>query len=205
MTPMIDLTHTITNLMPVFPGDPSPKLQQSHCIAQDHYTDFELHISMHCGTHLDGPLHFINNSPFLSNIDITQLIGDGMVIDVRNQECIEWKDGYEELIPCNSIVLFCTGWSRFFGTSTYFDSYPTITSTLVDHLIRKCVKMVGFDTPSPDSAPHSEHSSFLSNHVLILENLCNLEKLIGINNLEIIALPLKIQSDSAPTRVIARF
>lgn len=71
-------------------------------------------------------------------------------------------------------------------------------------LVRKRVKMIGLDTPSPDKIPFEIHKYLFQNNILIIENLTNLEKLIDGENFEVIALPLKIRADSSIARVIAR-
>jgi len=55
---------------------------------------------------------------------------------------------------------------------------------------------------SPDHEPFPIHKLLLSNDVLIIENLTNLEKLAG-KEFRIIALPINLQEDAAPARVIA--
>ncbi|MFC3748626.1 hypothetical protein [Paenibacillus sp. GCM10012306] len=58
--------------------------------------------------------------------------------------------------------------------------------------------------PSPDRFPFEIHKYLLSNDVLILENLTNVDALLGKEKFEVMALPLRIRSDSAISRVIAR-
>lgn len=41
------------------------------------------------------------------------------------------------------------------------------------------------------------------NDILIIENLTRLEQLVGVQNFEVIALPLKLATDSALARVVA--
>lgn len=104
----------------------------------------------------------------------------------------------------NSIVLLYTGHGTLFGQSEYFTDYPVLTESFAEHLVRKKVKMIGFDTPSPDKNPYAIHRIFMNNGILIAENLTNLDKLLGVESFEVIALPLLIQADAAMARVIAR-
>ncbi len=64
--------------------------------------------------------------------------------------------------------------------------------------------MVGIDFPSVDKAPYAVHSLLLSHDILIIENLTNLEQLQHYKNIELIALPLKIDAHGSPARVIAK-
>ena len=73
----------------------------------------------------------------------------------------------------------------------------------VHELINHKVKMVGIDFFSPDKYPFPIHQLLFKNNILIIENLTGLENLVGVKNFEVIALPLKLATDSALARVIA--
>jgi len=47
------------------------------------------------------------------------------------------------------------------------------------------------------------HKILLSAEVLIIENLTNLEALLGIDAFDVVALPANLQCEAAPIRVIA--
>jgi kynurenine formamidase len=64
--------------------------------------------------------------------------------------------------------------------------------------------MVGMDMPSPDKYPFEIHKLLFDNGIYIIENLMNLDKLLGIKKFEVIALPLKIKADSSIARVVAK-
>jgi len=59
------------------------------------------------------------------------------------------------------------------------------------------------DSPSPDNYPFSVHKILLSNDVLIIEMLTNLDKLIGVSEFNVIALPPKFDTAGSFTRVVA--
>jgi arylformamidase len=56
---------------------------------------------------------------------------------------------------------------------------------------------------SPDHEPFNVHKILLSAGVLIIENLTNLDELSG-KEFTVYALPVKLQIDGAPARVIAQ-
>ena len=58
------------------------------------------------------------------------------------------------------------------------------------------------DTPAPDYPPYSFHIQLLKNGIFVLENLTNLESLVGIKSFEVIALPLKINAEASLTRAV---
>ncbi|MDP4184415.1 MAG: cyclase family protein [Bacteroidota bacterium] len=200
----IDLTQTFTDSMPVYPGDEQSHLTHVNFFESDKYNNYKIISGMHVGTHIDGPMHLTNSPLFLSDINLDSFIGKGCLIDVAGQKKIRWDESYNQIIQEGFIVLIYTGHSRHFGSPEYLKDYPDMDPAFAEKLIDLKVKMVGIDTLSPDFAPHEIHKMLLSNHILIAENLTNLEKLINIQSFEVIALPLKVKADSGPARIIAR-
>ena len=88
--------------------------------------------------------------------------------------------------------------------SEYYKNYPEITEAFANRLGELGVSIIGTDTSSPDRAPYIVHKILFKSDILIIENLTNLEKLIGQKNFEVIALPTKFQADAAPVRVVAK-
>ena len=201
---LIDLTHTLRQAIPVFPGDQPVQLDQVRLIENDGFTNFRLTTEMHIGTHIDGPLHKIEGSPLISNFPLDRFTGKGVLIDVRGETEIKLKDKYQTLIPEETIVLFYSGFDQRFGDPGYFLTYPDISEELVKFLMIQKVKIIGLDWPSPDHHPYPIHQILLKNNILILENLNNLDQLLNEEDFEIFAFPLKIEADSSPVRVVAR-
>jgi kynurenine formamidase len=204
MPTLIDLSYPINNLMPVYPGDESLRLEKINDIAQDGFTQFRLSTGMHAGTHIDGPMHLIHSKIFLSEIPIEQFIGQGCLLNVESESIIQRKPEYGRLIKENSIVLLHTGFDRMFGRKEYYCKYPTVSKELAQLLIEKNVKMICLDSPSPDREPFEIHKLLLENGVLIAENLTNMGKLISAKKFEVIALPLNIRADSSLARIVAK-
>jgi len=200
---IIDLTHTFTDNMPVFPGDKPPTLKHDYDKKND-ILHYYVETGMHVGTHLDGPVHMIKDCRKLSEIDPERFIANGHVIDVRGNSKIDSDILEKTEIKEGDCVLFYTGRDKNFRDKKYFDGYPVITERLARKLVELKVKFIGTDTSSPDTDPYTVHRILLKEEILILENLTNLESLLGINKFEIIALPLKFDAEAAPVRVIAK-
>ena len=201
---LIDLTHIIQNGIPSYPGDSETRLAQSKFIQTDYYNNHQLAINMHVGTHIDGPMHLLDVNTYLNEVPLDRFIGDGCVIDGSGQAVIDYQQEYEHLIQEEGIVVLYTGHSQTFGVPEYFSDYPILTLDFAELLVRKHVKMICLDTPSPDKYPFEVHKYLFHNQVLITENLTNVEKLLNVASFEIIALPLHIRADSSVARVIAR-
>ncbi|HOJ10570.1 MAG TPA: cyclase family protein [Clostridiales bacterium] len=204
MTSLIDLSHTIEDNMPVYPGDIRTNLFQIKYLSVNKYNDHRLDISMHSGTHIDSPMHLTESNEYISQASLEPFIATGCVLDVRNQAVIKMKAEYEKLIKDNSIVLFYTGQDKYYGMTKYYEEHPVVGIDICRFLLEKNIKMLGMDMPSPDKYPFEIHKILFANEIFILENLTNLDKLLGVENFEVIALPLKIKSDSSMARAVAR-
>jgi kynurenine formamidase len=201
---LIDLSQPVKDGMPSYPGDPETKLMQSRYLNEDGHNNFTLETCMHSGTHIDSPMHLTGSSKHISEIRPEAFIGTGYMLDVRGQALIQAKPEYGKLIKEESIVLLYTEWDKFYGAKKYYEEHPCIDIDFCRLMVKKRVKMLGIDFPSPDRTPFIAHKFLLENNIFILENLTNLGKLVGVKDFEIIALPLKIKADSSMTRAVAR-
>ena len=201
---LIDLTQTFIDKMMVYPGDEAPSLTQTHFYEKDHYNSFVIEAGLHNGTHIDGPMHMTESELLLCDVDLDSFIGKACIINASDCALLKWDEKYREVISGKSIVLFYTGYSVYFGTEKYLSGYPVIDPSFAEKLVELKVKLIGVDTFSPDYQPYDVHKILLGNGILIAENLANLDKLLQADEFEVIALPIKIKSDGAFARVIAR-
>lgn len=201
---LIDLTYMIEDQMAVYPGDSEVSLVQSNSLARDGFCNHQLSINMHAGTHIDGPMHLTDSDTYLSDIALDAFIGKGVVLDVSAMSAIDYEEGYEHLVPEQCILILYTGYGKHYGEDRYFSDHPVLTEAFARFIISKKIKMIGLDMPSPDHEPFNIHKQLFAHHILIAENLANVEQLLNVNSFEIIALPLFVRADSAMARIIAR-
>jgi len=200
----LDLSHEITDKMPIYPGDIPVSLLQQSFFQEGGHANFHLSTGMHAGTHLDGPMHLTGSLTRMAEIPLEQFAGKGFLVNVVGQSVIDPPESVFEVLLPGAIVLFYTGFDQYFGQGAYYHSYPVFSEATAHLLVKKKVKMVGMDTPSPDYAPFRIHEILLGNQILILENLTNLSALLPYREFELLAFPLKIRADSSPVRVVAR-
>lgn len=199
----IDLTHVFNNHMPVFPGDPAPKLVQTSTVAGDGFSHFEIKTEMHTGTHMEASSHMVQGGKLLNEYPAEKFFGRGVIIDARGKSSADVNLLTDADIKKGDIVLVCFGWSTEFDNDQYYQNYPEITEAFARRLGELGASIMGLDSPSPDRAPYVVHKILFKYDILIIENLTNLETLIG-KNFEITALPAKFQADAAPCRVVAK-
>ena len=204
MSIIIDLSQRIEHKMPIYPGDIETSLIQTKSLSSDYYNNHTLQTGMHTGTHIDAPMHLTDSKEYISDLPLDLFIGVGCVLDVRGRRIINMEPEYEELVKQNSILLLYTGWDRLYGTKGYYKDYPVVDKDFCDLMLRKNIKMLGLDMPSPDKYPFPIHKMLMEQGIVILENLANLGKLLDAHRFEVIALPLKIRADGSLTRAVAR-
>lgn len=198
----IDLTHSLTINTPVYPGDASPEIIQTNRVNADGFAMHQIRIATHIGTHIDAPAHMIEHGKNIDDYPISHFIGNGIVIDARNQTKIDISLLDNINLENIDTVLIYTARDKIYTSSQYFTEYPEITIDFAQRLIDAKIKIIGMDQASPDYSPFATHKLLLQNDVLIIENLTNLDLLIN-KPFIITALPLSTHTEAAPVRVIA--
>ena len=203
MADLIDLSYEIYSGMTVYPGDLEVELENDKKLSQDGYANHNLKMGMHAGTHLDLPAHMLNDQRQISDIDLAYLNGRAKLLNAVGEKVITVKDKYKNLIEKDDIIIIYTGFAEKYGTKEYYTEHPVISEELADLLIKKEIKILGFDLPSPDRNPYQIHQKLFKNNIFILENLCNLDQLPEFKSFKFFLFPLKIRAEAAPCRVAA--
>lgn len=200
----IDISHRLGEGTPVYPGDEALTLTMDKSLDADHFTSYILRSGMHTGTHIDVPMHLVEDERMACDFSVDCFIGEGVLLDVRRQREIDMNERYEQLVVPGSVVLLYTGHDRYFGEPSYFSNHPYVSERLGAFLLSQNIKMLGMDTPSPDYMPHTLHKAFLRSDICMLENLTNLGALLGAKRFEVIALPLKIAAEGSLVRAVCK-
>lgn len=196
------------------------------------YQSDEIDMATHTGTHLDAPIHFARKRWTVAQIPLQNLIERPLaIIDVVQQSeatrdyraTLEDIQNYESnngQIHEESVVIFRTGWSKFwpnkldyFGTDTKDESqahFPGLETRAARWLIKeRKVVGVGIDGPSIDCGQcslKSAHVTLCDSNVYILENIDRSIFKVPVAGATLTVLPLKLADASgAPARVIAQF
>ena len=197
---IIDISHVLDNDTPIYPDDYKTTLTISKTIENDCYNAYLLQSGLHTGTHIDMPMHLIEDSKTAADFQLDSFIGNGVILDVRGERTIEMKPEYHEKINKGDVVLLFTGHDKNYSKAEYFTDYPTVSEELADFLLSKQIKMLGMDMPAPDYPPFEVHKKLLRNNIFILENLTNLQSLVGVDSFGVVAFPLKINAEASFTR-----
>ncbi|XP_055345620.1 isatin hydrolase-like [Paramacrobiotus metropolitanus] len=183
----------------------------------------------HGGTHLDAPAHFAKEGKDVSQLEVSQLFGPAVVVNVSAQvrdnpdyqvslqDIRQWEAQYGA-VPDGAFVLMYSNWdsarypqkAKVFGSENYSDvstlHFPGFHPDATRFLVKRNIRGIGVDTPSTDYGQSKDFPThvILSTHNRIgLENVANLERVPASGAL-LLAAPLKIEKGSgAPVRLYA--
>ena len=210
---IIDLTLTVSDEIPTFPGSPQPSFIPWENVKEDGYNLELLFLSTHTGTHMDAPYHFLEKGAKIHEISLKKLVSEAILIKSKKKsggsitktdiQKFEKKHGK---ITGFSSVIFYTGWQRNLQKKYYFTKNPGLSVSAAKYLASKKINLVGIDSPSIDLGTDSKfsvHQIFAKKGILVVENLASLEK-IKSSKFHLVVLPLKLKNATgSPVRAIA--
>ena len=223
---IIDLSHTIHDDIQIYPGDPVPSIRRGLTHEKDYCHVDVLTLGSHTGTHIDAPYHFLKKGKKIDEFPVQRFVGDGVQIDLTaksDRDLIEPGDiePYESEIAEGDFVVLRTGRDKYFGTPRYY-LHPYLSAEGARLLVKMGISLVGIDAMNVDptyfgsiesdssakDVPDEEeygypvHDILLGNDILIVENLCNLDKIKTVKGVYSF-LPLKLKdSDGSPIRAV---
>ena len=203
-----DISLTIQNGMVVWPGDPQVKLERIFKIEDGANANVsKLELSVHTGTHLDAPHHFINGAKTIETLALDVLIGPVQVVhlpdsvDLITGEIVE-KAGIAAGV---SRVLFKTRNSAYWLKSeqVFEKGFVGVSVDGAEALVKMGIRLVGIDYLSiaPYKKSRPTHEVLLRNEMIILEG-------VNLNGIDpgmytLICLPPKLGgSDGSPARAV---
>jgi len=208
MRQIIDLSHPISDKMPVYPGDPEVSFEQTSTIVESGYNVTRVCMGTHTGTHVDVPHHCIHSDRAVDDIPLDALIGWAEVLDLTNRGqgseiTAADLDVFADRVTEGSRVLLKTGWSKRFGQPDFFTDFPGVTEGAALWLSARKVQLLGLEQPSVHSEHHLEvHKALLSRKIIVIESIANLDQ-IEADRIYLIALPLNLAGlDGSPVRAV---
>jgi arylformamidase len=223
---IVDLTHQIDRSMPVSVGFPrvmlEPYLDRA---AGDVATVEMLMLSVHTGTHVDAPMHFVDGGATVDELDPLALCGPAVVVDVAADvdwreitpaELEGWQDITGENVTAGDIVLIRSRHARHWAPIPQGNGYltrpwPFLGEAAARWMADREIRALGVECPDPDrvdqrdlsKATFPAHKILLSAGIPIIENLARLDQ-IDSRRFEFRALALPIaRASGSPVRALA--
>jgi arylformamidase len=213
----VDLSHRIEHGLVTYKGLPAPIIcdylsreeSRKQYAAGTEFQIGKIEMVTNTGTYLDCPFHRYEHGKDLSEIEVARLADlDGIVIRTGRRKTFTIDtDFFRGKELQGRAVLVHTGWDAYWNTDQYFEHHPHLTEEAARYLVECGVKLVGIDSVNIDDTRGGErpvHSHLLGAEVLIVEHLCNLERLPD-EGFTFSALPPKFKGvGTFPVRALAK-
>ena len=230
MTRIVDLSMTVEECdsAPFAPDEKYFKLKPIITWEDKGFVSNTVQMTVHVGTHIDSPHHFFRDKPSIEQLPLEAMIGKAVVLDLTAKgksrasitpddlSAAEQKLNAEGIeIAAGGILFLRTDWPKGHDTSDpkWWNDSPYLTKEAAQWVVGKKPSVVGFDFAQEEKGADYQqadqildsamrvHRTILPRVTFQIENLINLDQ-IG-SSAQVIALPVKWKTESAPARVIA--
>lgn len=203
-----DISVPVGPGLPVWPGDPQIVLERYVAISRGDLANVSrLACSVHSGTHVDAPVHFVQGGSAVDGMPLDVLIGPAAVVELLDVEVITpARLEHLNLLPPPTRLLFKTSNSQLWANPHHEFSfnYVALTSEAAEWVVRKGIRLVGVDYLSVQRFTDREpltHRVLLEGGVVIVEGLDLRE--VPPGHYQLVCLPMKlVGSDGAPARAV---
>jgi arylformamidase len=183
------------------------RLEQAASIAQGANANVSsLACSVHTGTHVDAPHHFIDGAATVEAMPLDVLIGKAHVADLRRAALIDAAALDRARIPPRTARLLLRTrnsdlWKR--GERAFQTDFVAIDAGGAEWLVRRKIRLIAVDylSVAPYGNSRPTHQILLSAGVVVVEGV-DLSR-VPAGSYMLYCLPMKLAgSDGAPARVV---
>jgi len=164
-----------------------------------------LNMSVHSGTHIDAPFHFVADGNTIDQLPLDRFIGPALVYAVEAERYITKEHVAGIRLDGATRVLFKTKNSALLRKQEYDPDFVAISVEAAQSLVELGVELVGLDYLSVAHADEQVpvHRAFLDHGVVLLEGI-DLSA-VAPGRYELMCLPIPLgDSDGAPCRAVLR-
>jgi arylformamidase len=194
---IFDVSVPIQPGMITYPGDPQVHMERVVSIEHGDVANLtRLDFGVHTGTHVDAPLHFIDQGAGADALPLEVFLGPCEVVDATGAG---GEIGAETVPEGVERVLFKTRNSELWACASFDESFVRIGLAAAERLVEQGVRLVGVDYLSVGEP--ETHRTLLGAGVAAIEGL----DLSGIEpgSYRLACLPLRIvDSDGSPARAV---
>ena len=223
---LVDLSHTVHQQVPVWPGDPPVEFDEVAQLGEDGYFLRRFSMGEHSATHMNAPKAFYPSGHGIDAYGAASLVTPAVVVDVRRQvagnacyeptptDVLAWEKRNGRITE-GSIVLLYTGWqSKWDDVDAYLGvspsgkmAFPGFGTDAAQLLINdRGVAGLGIDAPGLDpgrDTGYSVNKLVLRRSGVALESLTNLDLLPPIGITLVIGIIRLKGGSGSPASVLA--
>jgi arylformamidase len=184
---------------------PFELLERRRMSRGDHNNTSAFSASVHSGTHVDAPFHFVPDGGAIDSLPLEIFWGPALVHAVEADRLITEEHVNAIALGGETRVLFKTRNSQLLKKPEYDPDFVAFSVEAARALVARGVKLVGLDYLSVAHADSQVpvHRAFLDHGVVLLEGVDLSE--IAPGRYELICFPIRLRgSDGAPCRAVLR-
>lgn len=200
---LYDISMTVSPEIMTYKSNPANKPDfhvQADFTNASHY-ETKVTSNLHTGTHIDAPLHMIENGATMESYDLERFITPCRVLDLTQVVDRIHKEDLEGFnIQPDEFLLFKTknSWDVTFNNEFVFLAEDGAKYLAAIGINGAGTDALGIERSQPD---HMTHKTLLGNGIIIIEGLRLAEVPAGAYQL--IALPVKLANvEASPTRAV---
>ncbi|MEM7246699.1 MAG: arylformamidase [Acidobacteriota bacterium] len=200
-----DISPPVSEQLEVWPGDtPFSHRRVMELGGGDTCNVTTINTTVHCGAHVDAPLHFHADGADAASVDLDAYIGRARVVRVETAGAVTRADlEAHDLDGVERVLVHArtqSGPPRFAEATAHF--HPE-AAELAGERGWRLLGIDSFSVDAQDSKDLASHHALLRHEVRILEGLDLTD--VPEGDYELIALPLKMVGvDASPVRAILR-
>lgn len=199
---LIDVSRSISPSTAVWPGDQEVEWNWTARLEEEGASVNlgALTLSTHTGTHVDAPLHVLENGKTCDELPLSAFVGCADLIEIGDADAVRPEHVADISSPR---VLVKTGASQL-PDDEWPSRVPALKPATVDTLAENGVVLFGTDAPSIDPLDSTDlpgHRALMAAGIVNVEGLCF--RGVETGTYYLMALPLKLQGgDAAPVRAV---
>ena len=205
----IDVSAALTSDLVHWPTDPAIELTRLSDLNEGgDVTVTHLSMTVHAGTHIDAPLHFLHDGPSIDQLSPDSVIGRARVVQIDDPHAVQAEELRQHSIRSGERLLLRTRNSeRDWAQDRDFDeNYVFIAPDAARFLVDIGVRLVGIDYLSIGGFHEGgaeTHRILLSAGIYAVEGL--VLQHVPAGEYDLICLPLRIVgAEGAPARALVR-
>jgi kynurenine formamidase len=208
---IIDLSLTWGSSITPVPGQPSISFSPLTTHEEHGRSNTKVVFSIHTGTHIDAPFHFVPGGLTIDKVDLNVFYGPAVLLDLRKSAQPKKPITVDDLrsaglaeteLQGKRLVLY-SGWAQdHWNKPNFYTENPYIAEETAKFLSTSGIVALGVDCGVDSGEPYPVHNIMLGAGIPLIENLINLDELPKTFTLA--AFPLKVENgDGGPARVAA--
>ncbi|MBF0563624.1 MAG: cyclase family protein [Nitrospirae bacterium] len=215
-----DLSVSLEDGMVMWPGDPPFSIGRIIDMEKGGSLNLSrIELTVHAGTHVDSPLHYLQTGKSIDEAPLSALIGRARIVEIRDPESIKTAELRSIGLQKGQRILFKTANSTkhlknmkqmknisYINPGAFAEDFIHLTVEAATYLVQCGVQTVGIDYLSVGGYKDDGdevHRILLGGGVWIIEGLDL--SMVTPGDYEFICLPLKITgAEGAPARAVAR-